>query len=100
MAKMDWSPGYTVRDLVFYTGVFSGMIATFAFLQGVLGRGIMLLLVSMGVGWVFGMIADHLYERSQTQHDAWNRPENQNEPAPKKREPWEEDNWSKNGWGK
>lgn len=64
---MASGPGYTVADLVFYSGLIGGMAVTFTTLQGmeVDLHHIFKLLISLGVGIVLGGGALMLYERNK-----------------------------------
>jgi hypothetical protein len=64
MAK---GPGYTVADLVFYTGLIGGIVATYGVLQAmeVEIHDIFKLLIGLGVGVVLGGGALMLYERAK-----------------------------------
>lgn len=56
MGLFDQGPGYTVKDLVFWIGLFTGLIVTYLVMEAFeihrIVRLLVGLVVGLGVGWV------------------------------------------------
>jgi hypothetical protein len=54
---------YTVKDLVYYIGLFGGLAATYLFLQSQGVHGLIALLGALGVGVACGWLSESIYEK-------------------------------------
>ncbi|PQO27240.1 hypothetical protein [Blastopirellula marina] len=61
MAK---GPGYTIDDLIYYTGLFGGIIVTYVLLQNVPIHHIIRLIIALAVGAGTGWCATYFFSRT------------------------------------
>jgi hypothetical protein len=56
-----FGPGYTVKDLVYWTGLIGGISVTYLALKDTEMHRFLKLLISLGVGVAAGVVAEYAY---------------------------------------
>jgi hypothetical protein len=69
MGLLDKGPGYTVADLVYYAGLFGGIILVYLALQPLGVHPLVRLVAGLAVGIGLGYLFETAYRRSKSKKD-------------------------------